>query len=137
MRSEEDIIQLLVKHGINPTQQRLQIALALLSQEQHATADSLLAMLNAQQQVVSKATVYNTLGLFVEKKLVRALMIDPNKIVYDSNTSNHYHFYNEDNGELSDIDPQAISLEQLPELPKGTYAEGIDIIIRVRHQNSE
>ncbi len=132
MRSEEDIIQLLMQHRINPTQQRLQIAQALLSQDQHTTADALLNRINADQQRVSKATVYNTLGLFVEKQLIRALLIEPSKIVYDSNTRHHYHFYNDDSGELTDIAPQQLRLEQLPELPEGTDADSIEIIIHVR-----
>jgi len=115
--------------NITPTQQRLQIAQLLLSKAQHLSADDILAKL---KPLVSKATVYNTLGLFVEKGLIKQVIVDPTKVFYDSNISNHHHFYNVDTGELIDIDTSNnLLLNQLPHLPAGTEATGIDIIIRI------
>jgi Fur family iron response transcriptional regulator len=53
-------------------------------------------------------------------------------VFYDSNTSTHHHFYNADTGDLMDIDPATIKIEDLPSLPAGTVAEGVDVIIRIR-----
>jgi Fur family iron response transcriptional regulator len=58
--------------------------------------------------------------------------VDPAKVFYDSNTSNHHHFYNADTGLLVDIDPTTIKIQDLPALPAGTVAEGVDVIIRIR-----
>ena len=119
-------------HDITPTQQRVDIARILFARPQHLSADQVLSIVNQQTQVVSKATIYNTLNLFARKGLVREVIVDPSKVFYDSNVSDHHHFYNVDSGELVDIESDELKLDQLPTLPDGTEADGVDIIIRVR-----
>jgi Fur family transcriptional regulator, iron response regulator len=119
-------------HGINPTHQRIEIAHALFSRGEHLSADQLLAIVNDRHSETSKATVYNTLNLFLEKKLVREVIVDPNKVFYDPNTAPHHHFYNVDTGALTDIDAGPITISGLPQLPEGMVTEGVDIIVRVR-----
>ena len=118
--------------GINPTHQRIEIAHALFSRCEHLSADQIMAIVNERHSETSKATVYNTLNLFVEKKLIREVIVDPNKVFYDPNTSPHYHLYNVDSGKITDIDAAAIRVSGLPSLPAGMVTEGMDIIIRVR-----
>ena len=127
-----NIVQMLVDRGISPTQQRVQIATVLLSKSQHLSADQVMHIVNRDSNVASKATVYNTLGLFARKGLVREVIIDPSKVFYDSNTSPHHHFYNVSSGELMDIDTSQLDITRLPEPPQGTECEGVDVIIRVR-----
>lgn len=122
------------QRGINPTAQRIQIARILLSKFQHLSADQVLKAVNEEQTIVSKATVYNTLNLFAEKGLVRQLIVDPNKVFYDSNTSAHFHIYNEDSGQLIDLDAGKLEISEMPELPDNTVECGVDVIIRVRNQ---
>lgn len=124
--------ELLTAHGISPTQQRRHIARILFARAQHLSAEQILERVNSEQHVASKATVYNTLGLFARKGLVREVIVDPSKIFYDSNTSAHYHFYNTDTGALEDIDAGYLALDQLPQLPKETELDGVDVIIRVK-----
>jgi Fur family iron response transcriptional regulator len=119
-------------HGINPTHQRIEIAYALSSRREHLSADQILAIVNDRHSETSKATVYNTLNLFLQKKLIREVIVDPNKVFYDPNTMPHHHFYNVDTGELTDIDAGEIAISGLPQLPQGMVTEGIDIIVRVR-----
>ncbi len=119
-------------HGITPTQQRVEIAQILFARPQHLSADQVLAIVNQNGQVASKATIYNTLNLFARKGLIKEVIVDPTKVFYDSNTASHHHFFNVDTGQLMDIDSSALSVTTLPELPEGTEAEGIDIIIRLR-----
>ena len=123
---------LLARHDIVPTLQRRQIAQILFARPQHLSADQILERVNHQGAVVSKATVYNTLGLFARKGLVREVIVDPSKVFYDSNTSAHHHFYNLDTGLLQDIDSQDLALQSQPILPAGTELDGVDIIVRVR-----
>jgi Fur family iron response transcriptional regulator len=118
--------------GINPTHQRVEIAHAIFSRGEHLSADQILALVNDRASETSKATVYNTLNLFLEKKLVREVIVDPSKVFYDPNTEPHHHFYNVDTGELTDIDARDIRVTGLPALPQGLAAEGVDIIVRVR-----
>jgi len=131
-RSKSEVIDVLRKHRISPTQQRVEIAQILLAKHQHLSAEQVLAQVNVERAKVSKATVYNTLGLFARKGLVRELVIDPTKIFYDSNTDSHHHFYNVDTGELVDISKDNISVGELPTLPLGTAADGIEVVVRLR-----
>ena len=131
--SRDEIIALLRKHGVNATPQRVEIAELLLARPQHVSADQVLQAVNRTDSLVSKATVYNTLGLFADKGLVREVIVDPSRVVYDSNMSSHHHFYNMDSGELVDIPNDSLNLGELPEMPQGTTMDGVDVIIRVRN----
>ena len=127
-----DVIRVLTHLGISPTPQRVEIAAALLSKPQHLSAEQILLLVNQTSAVVSKATVYNTLGLFARKGLVREVIVDPNKVFYDSNISPHHHFYNIVTGELTDVDIGHLDIPNLPQPPHGTACAGIDVIVRVR-----
>jgi Fur family transcriptional regulator, iron response regulator len=130
--TRENLADVLRGHGINPTHQRIEIAHAIFSRGEHLSADQILALVNDRASETSKATVYNTLNLFLGKKLVREVIVDPSKVFYDPNTEPHHHFYNVDTGELTDIDARDIRVTGLPELPQGMTTEGVDIIVRVR-----
>ena len=130
--TRENLADVLRQHDINPTHQRIEIAHALFSRGEHVSADQILAIVNDRHSETSKATVYNTLNLFLAKGLVREVIVDPNKVFYDPNTRPHHHLYNVDTGELTDIDADAIEISGLPRLPDGMVAEGVEIIVRVR-----
>ena len=128
----EDAVKLLQRHGISPTRQRIDIAQVLFARRQHLSADQIQARIDAHHAYASKATVYNTLKLFVKKGLVREVMVDPSKIFYDSNIETHHHFYDIVKGELSDIAHDEITISNLPPLPAGMVAAGVDVVVRVR-----
>ena len=132
--SMDTIKKVLVEHAIRPTSQRAEIAKALLCEPQHLSADQVLSRVNALRTLVSKATVYNTLNLFVERGLIREVIIDSGKVFYDSNTDTHHHLYNEDTGMLQDINASELRIDSLPALPAGTIGTGIDVIIRIRNK---
>jgi Fur family iron response transcriptional regulator len=134
MNSKPDIAGMLRNHGILPTQQRLMIARVLFDHVRHYSADQVMTSVNDGRARVSKATVYNTLGLFARSGLVREIIVDPTRVFYDPNTTNHHHFYNVDTGELIDIDSADLQITGLPDLPAGTVAEGVDVIIRLRSE---
>ncbi|MGQ9685305.1 MAG: Fur family transcriptional regulator [Thiobacillaceae bacterium] len=134
--SREETADLLRRHGITPTHQRLEIAHTLFSRRQHMSADQILAAVNLHHSETSKATVYNTLKLFLEKGLVREVIVDPTKVFYDPNTEPHHHFYNMANGELIDIDAADMQVTGLPSTPSGMVAERVDIIIRIRPEET-
>jgi Fur family iron response transcriptional regulator len=129
-----DIRALLKQIGINPTPQRVEIAGILLGKPQHLSADQILKALQRRNSSVSKATVYNTLNLFVEKGLARQMVIDPDRVFYDSNTSAHYHFYNRDTCELVDVDASRMEIHGIPELPDNTRQCGVDVIIHLKNK---
>lgn len=128
----ELVVGKLAACGITPTPQRVEIGIIVLLEPQHLSAEQVLAAVNERDPVVSKATVYNTLGLFAAKGLVRELVIDSTKVFYDSNVSDHYHLYRVDTGQVEDLAQDAVRLATLPELAPGLSVEGVDIIIRVR-----
>jgi Fur family iron response transcriptional regulator len=130
--TKQELIELLKAHGIQPTQQRLEIARVLFTEPQHVSAEQVLALVNRTRQTVSKATVYNTLGLFAEKGLLREVIVDPTKVFYDTNIGEHHHFFNVDTNTLIDIGADHIALGDLPHSPDGTVPVGVDVIIRVR-----
>ncbi|HEX7813061.1 MAG TPA: transcriptional repressor, partial [Burkholderiales bacterium] len=80
--TRDNLADKLRAHGINPTHQRIEIAYALFSRHEHLSADQVMAIVNERHSETSKATVYNTLNLFLEKMLIREVIVDPNKVFY-------------------------------------------------------
>ena len=132
LTTREAVTQMLRGHGISPTHQRIEIALVLFEKRWHPSADQILAAVNVRHAQSSKATVYNTLRLLLEHGLVRELIVDPNKVFYDANTSAHHHFYDVVSGEITDIPAAGVRIEGLPPLPAGMVTDGIDIVVRTR-----
>ena len=130
--SRDNMAELLRAHDINPTHQRIEIAYALFSRQEHLSADQVMTIVNDRHAETSKATVYNTLNLFLEKGLIREVIVDPSKVFYDPNTGPHHHLYEVDSGRLTDIKADDVRIEGLPELPKGVETVGIDLIVRVK-----
>jgi Fur family iron response transcriptional regulator len=129
------LVSLFDQFGILPTPQRIEIAAILLGRPQHMSAEHIIDKLKGSGSKVSKATVYNSLNLFSKRGLVREVMVDPVRKFYDSTTHPHHHFYNVDSGELSDIPDELVCFQNLPELPKGTERESIEVLIKVRDRS--
>src|SRR3569832_2440539 len=121
---KDDIEALLRQYGISPTQQRVEIACILFARPQHLSAEQVLHLVNDEKPIVSKATVYNTLGLFARKGLIREVIVDPTKVFYDPTTVPHHHFYNVDTGTLMDIPADAVALGAQPAQPNNPQQGG-------------
>ena len=132
--TESEIFSKLRESGIQPTSQRMLVANALFAKHQHVTADQLYENMLHTGSRVSKATVYNSLKLFVESGLLREIFVDSGRTYYDSNTSRHHHYYNVDTGDLGDLMEDLPYLPDGNYLPKGTSLENVDIVVRVRNQ---
>ena len=126
------VADLLETHGIHPTAQRIRIAELLFARKQHLTAEQVIRLLGKDGTRVSKATVYNTLNLFADKGLLKALSVGREQGLFDSNTLPHHHFHVEGSGELIDVPPGAIEFARLPALPPGTESIAVEVVIRVR-----
>lgn len=134
MSNRDDIKNKLKSSGVSPTNQRVDIAQVLFARPQHLSAEQILKMVNEESNsTASKATIYNTLGLFAKKGLVKEVIVDPSKVFYDSNVSKHFHFFNTDTGVLTDIPADAINVDNLPELPEGTVSTGLEVIVRIKN----
>lgn len=132
LHSPAEVTALLKEHGIGATAQRVMITRLLFERGKHMSADEVYREVNAKEQQVSKATVYNTLGLLAAKGVIREVIADPSRVFYDPNTTPHHHFYDEDSGQLTDIDATEVSVMGLPPLPAGADLRGIDVIVRFR-----
>jgi Fur family iron response transcriptional regulator len=136
-RHEDPVEQRLRDAGVTPTRQRLAIAGVLLSRPQHLSADQLVAELRRTGvQRVSKATIYNTLSLFARVGLIRQVIADPQRIVYDSNVSFHHHLYDVDTGTLTDIEPDQVQVGAIHGIPADLEIAGVDVIVRVRRSDT-
>lgn len=128
--SEAHIRKLLADAGLRPTRQRILLATLLFGQgDRHVTAESLHAEVANVGSHVSLATVYNALHQFKGAGLLRELAIEGSKAYFDTNTSNHNHFYLEPEGRLMDI--PGVRVEGLPEPPPGMRISHIDVVIRL------
>ncbi|MGH8195996.1 MAG: Fur family transcriptional regulator [Woeseiaceae bacterium] len=134
--SRPDIAEKLKRHGVLPTPQRVEVAAILLERPQHLSAEQILERLRATGSRVSKATVYNTLKLFGDQGLAKELTVDPDRRYYDSTTHAHHHFYHVGTGELSDIPADQVRIMDLPPLPAGTEQESVEVLIRIRDQET-
>ena len=126
-----EIVTMLQNFKISPTRQRVEIAEFLFQRPQHLSAEKILDGVTSEGKRVSRATVYNTMGLFSSKGVVREILIDRERVFYDSNTQVHQHLYNVDTGELTDIYDAEVDMVSAPELPEGLKIVDTDIVFKV------
>lgn len=135
MPSSSYIRPLLEQRGLRATRQRLGLAKLLFSKgDRHITADALAAEAQAARMPASLATVYNVLNLFAEVGLVRGLAIEGSKTVFDTNTTDHCHFFYEDSGEITDIAAKGMKFADEFEAPDGYEISKVDVVVRLRRK---
>ena len=136
MRTENEIGQLLRTAGLRPTRQRLALGTLLFGQgDRHVSAEILHAEAVTMGEKVSLATVYNTLHQLQRAGLVRELAIGGSKAFFDTNVSNHNHFYIEREGKLMDIPSESVHVAGLPEPPEGMRIAHVDVVVRLVRKN--
>lgn len=119
--------------GLRPTRQRLALAELLFGgAHRHVSAEQLFGEAAAAEVNVSLATIYNTLHQFRQVGLLREVAVDASRSYFDTDTSDHHHFYLEDEQRVIDIPASAIVINNLPEPPRGTHVTHVDVVVRVR-----
>ena len=127
------ILHRLKAAGLRPTRQRVALAgLLFRAGDRHVTAEQLHQEALADKVRVSLATVYNTLHQFTDVGLLREVVVEAGRSYFDTNVSDHHHFFLVDSGSLVDIAGDRIAVKALPEAPDGTAIERIDVIVRLR-----
>jgi Fur family transcriptional regulator, iron response regulator len=130
--TEDQIVERLKAANLRPTRQRIALASLLFGGgDRHVTAELLHADAVTHTLQVSLATVYNTLHQFTEAGLLREVAIEGSRTYFDTNTSNHSHFYFESDGELMDIAKECVPVVTVPEPPKGMAISRIDVLVRL------
>ena len=128
----ENIKEILRSKSLKLTKQRLLIASYLFDgHDKHVTAEDLFKKLNKSKSKISLATVYNTLHEFYKNKLINKLAINSEKIYFDTNMSNHHHFYNKEDELLLDVSNNLI-IKGLPNPPKGKKIEKIEVFVHLK-----
>jgi Fur family iron response transcriptional regulator len=119
--------------GLRPTRQRVSLGWLLFAKgDRHITAELLFDEATKARVPVSLATVYNTLHQFTEVGLLRQLAVDGTKSYFDTNPTEHHHFFFEDEGELVDMPSEGVSVTDLPAPPPGMEVAGVEVIVRLR-----
>ena len=119
--------------GLRLTKQRVALGRLLLDgPNRHVTAESFHEEAEAEGIKVSLATVYNTLHQFTDAGLLRQVAVDGSKTYFDTNTTDHPHFYLEDDDTLVDIPADRLKLTGLPETPTGTTITSVDVVVRLK-----
>lgn len=122
--------------GLRPTRQRLTLASLLVGdgQDRHVTAESLFEAASGTEEKVSLATVYNTLRAFCDAGLMREITVDGSKSYFDTNMTDHPHFYWEDTAKLTDAPAEQLEIRHLPDAPEGAEIASVDVVIRLRRK---
>ena len=120
--------------GLRPTRQRLALASLLVGDglNRHVTAEGLFEAASGAAERVSLATVYNTLRAFCDAGLMREISVDGSKSYFDTNITDHPHFYWEDTATLTDAPSGELEISRLPLLPAGAEIVSVDVVIRLR-----
>ncbi|MEL6374079.1 MAG: iron response transcriptional regulator IrrA [Pseudomonadota bacterium] len=132
-RSLVALTERLREAGLRPTRQRLALSARLFANgDRHATAEMLHEEVVRAGERVSLATVYNTLHQFKRAGLLRELTVEGAKTYFDTNTSDHSHYFDETTGAVMDIPVQDLQIERMPTPPEGYEISHIDVVVRLR-----
>ena len=130
-----DVVRILEEHGIQPSAHRVAVAEYVLQATDHPSADKVWAGVQKTFPMISRATVYNTLNLFVEKELLRELHLAPDSVLFDPNTDRHHHFIDEDTGRIYDVPWNQIEVSNAKTLP-GFEIHDYQVVMRGRRRRA-
>lgn len=126
-----NVVTALRERGIQPSAQRVAVAHYVLNTCDHPSADKVASTVRKKFPILSRATVYNTLNLMVEKGLLREFVLDDGKTVFDANVGSHHHFVDEASGRIYDIPWESLKVSKLDSL-KGFQVKEYQVVLRGR-----
>jgi Fe2+ or Zn2+ uptake regulation protein len=129
-----DVVCTLKEHGIQPSAQRVAVAEYVLHTPEHPSAEKVWARVRESFPMISRATVYNTLNLFVERGLLRELHLAPDSVLFDPNTDRHHHFIDEDTGRIYDIPWNQVEVNHAEPL-QGFEVHDYQVVMRGRRRH--
>ena len=136
--SEVKYIEKLRNSGLRPTKQRIKICEVLFNREKtfHFSISDLTKILQNQHNLkISLATVYNTIHAFQKKGYLKEINIGNDMSYFDTNTSSHHHFYDQQTKELIDINSQEVGIKKSPTPPSGKKVDDIEVTFRISKKN--
>ena len=138
MIKNSDFIDKLRLSGLRPTKQRLKICEVLFNRENtfHFTINDLAKKISEQlNEKISLATVYNTVHAFKDKGYLKEISINSDKSYFDTNTTNHHHFFDEDTNELIDCDDDVVENVNIKKNITGKKNNSVEVLIKVASDN--
>lgn len=132
-----DLRDKLRRVGLRPTRQRVSLGWLLFGKgDRHITAEMLYDEATRARVPVSLATVYNTLHQFTEAGLLRQLAVDGSKSYFDTNPSDHHHFFLEGDDQLVDVPAAGVTVSDLPEPPEGYEIARVEVVVRLKRKGA-
>jgi Fe2+ or Zn2+ uptake regulation protein len=128
-------VETLARAGIQPSAQRVAVADYVLETEEHPSAEQVWARVKERFPMLSRATVYNTLNLFVEKGLLRELVLAEGKVVFDPKLEPHHHFIDDETQNIVDIPWSALQVNHIDAL-RGFDVREYQVVLRGRRSSS-
>ena len=131
-----DILKKLRSSKLRPTKQRVEIAKFLFEREKtfHFTVESLNKLLTKKSTFkIALATIYNTVHAFKAAGHLSEVEVRGNKTYFDTNVSNHHHFYDSENSELIDIDANEIVIQKIPKAPNGKKIKNVEVFVNLKN----
>jgi Fe2+ or Zn2+ uptake regulation protein len=134
-RRQKEAVEVLREHGIQPSAQRVAVAEYVLFTDEHPSAEKVWATVHdGGFPMLSRATVYNTLNLFVKRGLIRQLVLAEGKVVFDPNLDKHHHFIDETSGEIHDVPWEACHVSK-PSGLKDYVVREYSVVMRGKKRN--
>ena len=128
---KRDLVELLRSHDVQPSAQRVAVGEYVLVTDEHPSADQVWAKVKERFPVLSRATVYNTLNLFVEKGLLRELILAEGRVVFDPKVERHHHFIDENTGAIVDVPWDEVEVSNVDELAsRGLKVREYQVVMR-------
>ena len=134
MLSSPEYIEKLRKSGLRPTRQRIMICEVLFNTNRtfHFTIKDLVKLIeNKANEKISLATVYNTIHAFEKKGYLKEIVINSNQTYFDTNTSNHHHFFDEKEKELIDLDNDDVDPINIKKTIPGKKIKSLELIVKI------
>jgi Fe2+ or Zn2+ uptake regulation protein len=132
----DDIVERLVARGIQPSAHRVAVAQYVLATDEHPSAELVWSRVKERFPMISRATVYNTLNLFVEKGLLRELHLTADSVVFDPNVDRHHHLIDEENGRIHDIPWSDVEVCNITSMA-GYEISDYQVVMRGRKKHAE
>jgi Fe2+ or Zn2+ uptake regulation protein len=128
---QANVPEILRRHGIQPSAQRLAVAEYVLDTDEHPSAEKVFARVSGTLPMISRATVYNTLNLFVRRGILRQLVLAEGNVVFDPKLEPHHHFVDDATGEIHDIPWDALDVRKVDSL-RGVDVREYQVVLRGR-----
>ena len=138
MENKDTFVKKLRSSGLRPTRQRIEICKALYDRNKtfHFTITDLAKILKSKSnEKISLATIYNTVYAFKNRNYLKEISINSNKSYFDTNVSNHHHFFNESTDELIDLKNEDVGNIKLKKKIPGKKIKSVEVLIKIQDNN--